>query len=333
MRLPNFEYFEPTSLEEAVSLLSRYKGKAKVLAGGTDLLVRMTQRTAGSSCLINIKRIPDLDYIAGSNGQGISIGAVTMLHALETSTVVRERFPILAQAAGKVASPQVRSMGTIAGNICLETRCWYYNQSSYWRQARPACFKAGGDRCHVVKGGDACHSLFLADTVPALIALGARIKITSLSGDRTIDLEQLYTGLGATPVSLGIDEIIVEVQLPNQPPHTGGVYLKHSQREAINFAIVSVAAVITLDSKKQTCSGARIALGGTSCAPVRAVKAEKVIRGKEIDDRLIEEAAETAVKNAGPIVPIETPVAYRREMFKVFTRRAIRDAVKAARSS
>src|SRR5512136_795607 len=155
MGLLKFDYFEPATVEEACSLLREHRGRAKVMAGGTDLVVRMRQRLVYSCSLINIKKIPHLTQITG-NGEGIRIGALAILGDVETSLPVRRTVPILAQATGCVGSPQIRRMGTIGGNICLQTRCWYYNQSYSWRKVRPPCFKAGGDRCYVVKRGSRC---------------------------------------------------------------------------------------------------------------------------------------------------------------------------------
>jgi len=183
MALPKFDYLEPESIGEVSQLLSQYQGDVNVISGGTDLLVRMNQRGVTPSYLVNLKRIPDLDYITHDRTEGLRIGALTTLHEIETSSIIQEHFPILVLASSRVASPQIRSTATIAGNICLDTRCWYYNQSHRWRQSLSPCYKLGGDQCYVVKKGDHCYSLFSADTVPALIGLGAKIKIMGSAGE------------------------------------------------------------------------------------------------------------------------------------------------------
>ncbi len=332
MLLPKFDYFAPKTMEEACSLLSQYKESAQVVAGGTDLLIRMKQRVANPQHLVNIKSIPDLDYIDYDDKQGLTIGALTTLRRLETSAAIREKFPMLAKAASSAASTQVRSLGTIGGNICLETRCWYYNQSRSWRRSRPPCYKTGGDRCYVVKGGDRCYSLFSADTVPPLIGLGAKIRIVSSGGERAIALEEFYTGTGESATCLQADEIVTEIQVPGQPPHSGAAYLKHSSRGALDFAIASVAAVIGVKPNNGLCTEAKIVLGAISSAPVRALKAEEELRGKEITEDAIHEAAEVATKEAGAIVYIATPVNYRRRMITVLVRRAITEALGRAKS-
>ena len=333
MRLPKFEYLAPETVKEACSLLSQYKGEAKPIAGGTDLLIGMKHRVVTPSYLVSLEHIPNLDYINQDGKEGVRIGVLTTLHALETSPIIQEKFPILAQAANRVASPQIRNRGTIGGNICLDVRCWYYNQSRSWRRSRPPCYKTGGDRCYVVKGGNRCYALFSADTVPALIGLGAKIKVAGSGGERLIALDEFYTGVGETVVILQPDELLTEVQVPNQPPHTGGIYLKHSLREAVDFGIVGVAAMITLDAENRTCIGARIAFSGISSAPIRALKAEGELQGKEIENDLIGKAAEVAVKEATPIVPIGASVSYKRRMVEVFVKRAVKQAWEVAKSA
>ncbi len=327
MPLPKFDYFTPRTLEEACSLLSQHRGQARVIAGGTDLLVRMKQRVARPRYLVDIKSIPNLGYIEADDKRGLRIGAATTLHRLETSRLIRERFPTLAAAAGSVASTQIRHMGTIGGNISLETRCWYYNQSHRWRLSRPPCFKTGGERCYVVKGGDRCYSLFSADTVVPLVALGAKIRTASSGGERVLALEELYTGTGEPATRLQPDEIIAEVQIPSQPPHSGGAYLKHSLRGAIDFALVSAASVITVSPNNGACSEARIVLGAIASAPIRALKAEESLQGREISNDAIQQAAELATKEAGPIVYIAAPVDYKRRLLTVVVKQVIKKAL------
>ena len=333
MSLPKFDYFEPGSIGEVFPLLSQYQGEVKVISGGTDLLVRMSQRGVTPSYLVNLKGIPDLDYITYDQTEGLRIGALTTLHAVETSSSIREHFPILAQASSRVASPQIRNTATISGNICLDTRCWYYNQSHHWRKSLSPCYKLGGDQCYVVKKGDRCYSLFSADTVPALIGLGAKVKIMGSGGERVIALEDFYTGVGETVNVLQPDEVVMEVQVPNPPPHTGGVYLKYSTRDVIDFPILGVASVVTVDPENGACTEVRIVLGAVASAPVRAMKAEDNLRGKEITEDLIGEIAEGAVKEAGPIVYITAPVGYKKKMVKVYVRRAVKQAFELAKSA
>jgi len=331
MRLPKFQYFEPTSVEEGCSLLS-HEQKAKVMAGGTDLLVAMKQRTLSPSSLINIKNIPEIDHINHDADEGLRIGALTRLRTLENSLIIKEKFSILMQAAGSVGSPQIRNIGTIGGNVCLNTRCFYYNQSSFWRKPLRTCYKMGGDFCHVAKGGDRCHALFSADTAPALIALGSKAKISGPARERDVTLESLYTGDGIDPIALKPDEILTEIQVPNPLLHTGGTYLKYSSRGAINFPMVGVAVVITVSPGDEVCHDAKIVLGSVASAPVRAVDAEKVLEGKHVDNNLVENSAKAASSVAHPVTHMGISGRFKRKMVEVFTRRAIKQAWQLAKT-
>lgn len=281
-RLPKFEYFQPRTVQETCSLLSQHKGKARIIAGGTDLLPQLKRREAVAEYLIGLKGIPGLDYIKYDETDGLRFSALATLHAIETSPIIREKFNPLFQAVYSMASTQIRSRGTVGGNLC---------------NAAPS-----------------------ADTAPALISLGARLKLVSPRGERTIPLEEFFTGPGETV--LGEDELLVEIQVPNLPPHSGGVYLKHSIRRAMDLALVGVAAVITLENG--TCKDVKIVLGAVAPTPVRASKAEKVLKGKVLGDGLIEQAAKEAAGEARPISDIRSSLEYRREMVEVLTRRAVK---------
>ncbi len=331
MRVSKFEYFAPKTLQEACALLSQYKESAKVLAGGTDLLVAMKQRTLTPKQVVNLKGIPGLDSIDYNEKEGLRVGALTTLQALETSLLVREKFPILSQAAHKVASVQIRNMATLGGNICLNSRCWYYNQPQWWRGAVQKCFKTGGEVCHVAKGANWCYALFSADTVPALMGLGARVKVTSLREERLLPLGELYTGRGEPVTTLKPDEFITEVQIPPIAPNTRGAYLKHTiPAEGIDFPLVGVAAVITVEDG--VCQDSRIVMSGVVSGPLKATDAEKVLKGKRIEDDLIEQVAEAALKQARPITHMGVSAAYRRRMVQVFVKRAIKQALLQTKS-
>jgi len=281
-----FEYLEPKDLTEACALLSRYKHRAKLIAGGTDLLVSMKQQGVTPEYVINIKVISDLDYVHYDK-DGLRIGALATLSDIESSPLVRERFPVLAEAAHQIAMPAIRNIATIGGNLC---------------NAAPS-----------------------ADMAPPLIGLGAKVKIVGLQGERTVTAEEFFVGPGESALRDG--EILTEIQVPNIPPHTGGVYLKMPARTAIDIALVGVAALITLDSKHASIVNAKIVLGAVAPTPLRARKAEDVIIGKTVDDKLFEAAAQAAAQEAKPISDVRGSADYRREMVKVFTRLAIREAI------
>jgi len=175
LRLPKFQYLKPSTVDEACSLLKKHTGKAKLIAGGTDLLPSMKQRLFTPEQVVDLRQVEGLRGIRNGGGKELSIGSLTTLSAVEESGVIQEKYSALAEAAGLVAAPQIRNMGTLGGNIALDTRCWYFNQSHFWRKPLEVCLQRGGEVCHAVKKSKQCHAYFAADTVPALVALNARI--------------------------------------------------------------------------------------------------------------------------------------------------------------
>lgn len=284
LRLQKFEHLQAKTVGEACSLLSKYKGEARLIAGGTDLLVSMKRREIYPKYLINIKTIPQLDCI-NYDGEGLKIRALATIHDIESSPVIRERFSILADSAYQMGTPNIRNMGTIGGNLC--------------------------------------HAAPSADTAPPLIGLGARVKISGPKGERTIALEKFFVGPGETALQNG--EMLTEIQVPNPPAHTIGVYLKLPARTAIDIAIVGVAVIVRLNSSKII--DAKIALGAVAPTPIRARKAEEIMKGNIIEDGLIERAAQVAAEEAEPISDIRGSADYRREMVRVLTVRAIRRVI------
>lgn len=332
MRLPKLDYVAPGSLGEVLSLLSQHKSDAKLMGGGTDLLVRMMQKVATPHYVVDIKKIPELDYVRLDRKGGLKIGSLVTLHTLEKNKDVARHFPVIAEAAGKVASPQIRNRATIGGNICLDSRCWYFNQSQQWRRSRPPCFKTGGAICHVVKGGRRCYSLFMADTVPPLISMGATARIVSSQAERVLPLEKLYTGVGDHVIDIKPEEMLTEVALPPVPSLTATSYIKLSLRQAVDFPLVSAAATVTLDDRKKTCVDCRIVVGAVSSAPLRALKAEKELQGQAVSPELLEKVGEVALKEAGAIVHIGAPVDYKRNMVKEMVAQAVAQAWQRAKA-
>lgn len=322
MRLSRFEYLEPKDIQEARSVLSEKGKEAMLVAGGTDILVKMKQRVVTPRYLVNLKQIDQMRGIEFDESKGLRIGALVTLEELEESLPVQERFPALYQAAGRVATPQLRNMGTIGGNICIDSMCLYYNQSRQWRKARPPCFKAGGDGCYVAKGGKECAALFQADTPPVLMALGAKVKVVGADKERLVDIEEIYTQKGQKATTLGPDEFIEELQIPTPFENTGGGYLKESTREAIDFPVVGVACQLGRDDGK--CKDVRIALTAVASGPVRAKEAEEVLKGNAVTDDLIEKAAEIARETIRPMPHMGVSVWYKRRLIKVLVKRHLK---------
>ena len=285
-----FDFLEPSSISEICSLLSQYNEDAKVIAGGTDLLVSMKKRITTPKYIIGMKHIPNLNHIDYTDTAGVSIGALATLRDIETSPIIRDRLRILNDTAGKMASPAIRNMATIGGNLC---------------NAAPS-----------------------ADTAPPLIALGAQAKFMRTKGERTIMLESFFTGPGKS--ALFVDEVLVNIYVPNPPSHTASTYLK-LQRTAVDIAVVGVAVVATMDSEHKAISDVKIVLGAVAPTPIRAHKTEEMMRGKDLKEgRWIEKAAQTAAEEAKPITDVRASAEYRREMVKVLLRHAIKQITVSA---
>ena len=237
------------------------------------------------------------------------------------SEVIRRRAPVLAEAAHCVASAQIRQVGTLGGNLCIETRCLYYNQSHTFQFVEP-CLKRGGTRCYVAPEGKKCWAVFCGDTAPALIGLQARVEIVSPTGRRELPLEELYTGDPLRPLSLSHGDVIAQVVLPEAPVQQRGAFVKFSLRGGVEFAGVSVAAVVDLAADGATCDGARIVVGAVAGAPVRARRAEQALVGRELTVSLITDVARQVRADVRPLAHHGYSAVYLRQCLEVQARRA-----------
>jgi CO/xanthine dehydrogenase FAD-binding subunit len=285
-RLPKFDYLRPGTMDEALSLLSQYKGRAKVIAGGTDILPKLKRREIQApEYIVDLKGVPDMDYIKHDEAGRLSLGALVTIHAAEASPVIQERFGVLFQAVESMASTQVRNRGTVAGNLC---------------NAVPS-----------------------ADTAPALLVLEASLKLISQEGERVVKVEDFFTGPSETV--LADDEILQEIQVPDLPLHGRGRYLKLTPRRSMDLAIVGVATVVVAENG--ICNDIRIALGAVAPTPMRARRAEDVVRGQKLGDEVIERAAQVAAQDCRPISDHRASAQYRCDMVEILTKRAIQEAI------
>jgi xanthine dehydrogenase YagS FAD-binding subunit len=296
-------HYDVRTVGEAISLLSRHKGGARIIAGGVDVVSLLKSKVANPEALINIKTIPNLSYIEEAS-EGIRIGTLTTLSEIERSTVIRDNYSLLSRAAHSVAAPQLRNMATIGGNLCQEVQCWYYRRSPLMGISFN-CFRKGGKRCYAITGENAEHAIFNghkcyavcpSDIASALVALGATMKIAGPNGERTLPLDDFYAPLGN---ALKSDELLTEIEIPAQKPGTTQHYRKFSLRKTIDFSIVNVAAAIAIESG--LVSNARIVLGGVAPAPYRVLSAEESLRGKEITESLAETLARAGVSKSFPL--------------------------------
>lgn len=319
MPLPAFQFLEPKSVKEASRLLKK-TGRAKVLSGGTDLVPLMRMKLEQPALLIGLGGISGLSFIRYQKGRGLRIGALTPLAAVCNSPLVKRHCPMLAQAAGKIASPQMRNAATLGGNILLDTKCPYYNQSPLWLESGERCLKAGGERCLAVKGQDSCYAVWSSDAAPPLVALDARVRLVRGETARTLPIEQLYTGAGERPCKIAADEILTEVLVPERSCRLKSVYLRYSQREVIDFPVVSVASARY--GPKQP-AAFRLVAGGVDPAPKRLVRAEALLRGRPIDKATAEKAAAVAAREVGPIKDVFYPSRFKRDVLRALVEEAI----------
>jgi 4-hydroxybenzoyl-CoA reductase subunit beta len=322
MRLPKFEYLEPNSIDEVLKVLSETKGDATILAGGTDILPSMKRKSVKPKYVVGLKKLSDTRYIKYKKGDGLTIGGITTLREIIESEVIKDRYPIIIDACSRVASNQIRNVGTIGGNICLDNKCMYYNQDHIWWKSREDCFKRGGKQCYVVKRGKSCWALSMADTVPALIALDARIKLINSSGEREIKLEDFYTGEGRSVNNIKEDEILIEIIIPEG--NGISLFKKLAVRGAIDFAIVNTGVKMSMSDGR--CKDIRIVVNAVSPSPERLRNTEEFLKDKKLDDVTIEEASDKATKEIKYVTDMFGNSSwYRRRMIKVLISRSIKE--------
>jgi 4-hydroxybenzoyl-CoA reductase subunit beta len=321
LSLSEFKLLRPRTLDEALSHLAKHGGNTRLLAGGTDIIPSMRQKLFEPQYLLDIRHIAELKGIRTQPNRDVEIGALTTLSAIEKSSLLRSQYPVLTEAAATIASPVLRNMGTIGGNICLDTRCLWYNQSLQWRKACGFCIKKDGDLCHVAPGGSKCWAAFSGDTPPALLCLNAEIEIAGPSGTRRIALRDFYTGLGDTYRKLQPDEVLTRIFLPASSANYKGVYRKLRIRGSIDYPLAGVA--VTMKRSNGHISDARVALTAVNPAPVLVKGASQALEGKSMDESLAELVGDLAARTAKPLTTSALTPEYRREMIRVFTKRAV----------
>ena len=322
MRLPYFRFASPRSVAEAADLLAAAPaGQAMLVAGGTDLLPNMKRRQQTPQTLIGLRRVAELRQT--TNGNGLCIGAGVTLAELVRDDRVRDRFGALWQAAAHVATPQLRNMGTIGGNLCLDTRCNYYDQNYEWRKAIDFCMKKDGAVCWVATSSPRCLAVSSTDTAPALIALGAEVTLVSARGARTIPIADLFRNDGIHYLTRRPDEILTRVQLPRLDGWRS-VYWKLRRRGAFDFPVLSVAAAVKLAGDGAV-ESARLVLGAVASRPVEAPQAAAALIGHPLGDASIARAAELAAQPARPMDNTDFTLVWRKRMTRAFVGYALRE--------
>jgi len=319
--LPSFQLLRPKTAAEAARMLSAHGGEIKVIAGGTDLLPSMKQKLFTPPYLLDLRGVAELQGIHEERDGSVSIGALTALAAVEHSALIRQEYRVLYEATKTVASPVLRNMGTLGGNVCLDTRCLWYNQSLLWRTSCGFCLKKDGDLCHVAPSSKTCWAAFSGDTPPALLCLGAEVEIAGADGTRRVSLSEFYVNDGILRLHLGPNELVTRISLPVSSRGWRGSYQKLRVRGSIDYPLAGVA--VTLKMREGRVDDARMAITAVNPAPHLIKDFDACVLGAEISLEVAERAGELASRTAKPLTTSALTPEYRREMVKVFAKRAM----------
>jgi 4-hydroxybenzoyl-CoA reductase subunit beta len=329
MRLPKFTYRVPRTVAEAVKVFADAGPEAQFVAGGTDLYPNMKRRQQTPKTVISVMGLSELNQVSGAGAQGLAIGASVTLTEIVENEVIRRDYPVIASAARTISTPILRNMGTIGGNLLLDTRCNYYDQNYEWRKAINFCLKKDGDICWVAPGSPKCWAVQSSDLVPVMVAIGARFRLVSTAGERMIDAAEFYKDDGIDYINKRPDELLVDIHLP---PTNGwrASYQKLRRRGAFDFPVLGVAAYVRYDHNSEAPNGATIAdakivLGGIAPAPVQVNESAIVLIGKTLGDDQIEAAAEAAYVKARPLDNTDFVYQWRKQMARQYTIRALND--------
>ena len=321
IRLPPFTYLAPRTVGDAAKLMAEHGPDAMLVAGGTDLYPNMKRRQFEPTVLVGLSGIRELSGIRGSAREGVTLGAGTILSAVAEHPQIARHYGALATAAGLVSSPQLRNMATLGGNVCVDTRCNYYNQSYEWRKAIGFCMKKDGDICLVAPGSPRCWAVSSSDTAPVLWSLGARVRLVGPSGERTIPIDELYRDDGIEYLGKRREEVLTDIVLP---PADGrkSAYLKLRRRGSFDFPVLGVAVAARLADG--VVEDARIVLGAVASRPRPAAEAAAALVGERLAPELIERVAGLAAGPSKPLDNTDFTHPYRKKMTRVFVARALR---------
>jgi len=319
LRLPPFTYHVPRSIDDAVNLYAQYGADAMFVAGGTDLYPNMKRRQFEPKVLIGLNALTELRGITNDNG--ITIRAGTSLAQISAHPILQSQYAALAIAAQLVSTPQLRAMGTLGGNLCLDTRCNYYDQEFWWRKALGFCMKKDGEICMVAPGSPRCWAVSSTDCAPVVIALDGRVRLVSPRGERVIAATDLYRDDGIEYLGKARDELLTEIILP---PADGvkSVYLKLRRRDSFDFPILGVAAALRFASNGEI-ETARLVLGGVGSRPLECIESARLMIGQKLSRDVIDAAAEAAWKPARPLDNTDSTHGYRKKMARVYVTRAL----------
>jgi 4-hydroxybenzoyl-CoA reductase subunit beta len=324
LRLHSYDFHRPAALAAAVELLAAHPDDSMLIAGGTDVMPNMKHRLFTPNHLIGLKGLPELRGIATTHDELI-IGAGETLSDIARHPLVQKYATALAQATGSVAGPQLRNMGTIGGNLCLDTRCTYYNQTYFWRDALGFCLKKDGTVCHVTKVGKKCVAAHSADTPPVLMTLNAVVDLVSPSGTRTVPVQDFYVADGIWNTVRRRDEILARVRLPLPAASVVTSFTKVRQRNSIDFPLLNIA--LAADLAGDAIRDLRIVVSALGARPRAVTGLDKVAIGQTLTAETIAATAERAFQQCHPLENIIVDADWRREMVRVYVKRALRDLI------
>ena len=320
MRLPSFQFQTPTTLDKAVQMLAEAGPAAKVVAGGTDLYPNMKRYQIAPPTVIGLQDIRELESVKQTDDGGLVIGAGVTLTHLQQHPLIQKNYPALAEAILTISTPLLRNMGTLGGNLCLDTRCHFLNQTLFWRQAVGSCMKAEGEICRVALSSPRCWAITSADLPPLLIALDAQIRLVGTRGERILPLAGLYRDDGIDYLAKSADEILTEVILP---PLNGtqATYLKLRRRDTFDFPALGVAAALHVNPAG-TCESARIVLGAITSQPLDVEEAQ-ILVGEKLTSDVIQSVAKAIMREAKPLHLADYTHAYRKQMVGLYVQRVL----------
>jgi 4-hydroxybenzoyl-CoA reductase subunit beta len=323
MRLPKFKYRVPKKVSDAVKMIADAGADAMFVAGGTDLYPNMKRRQQTPRTVISVTRLRELHEVRGDAKEGLVIGASVSLTDVIDHPVIKREYAVVADAARTISTPLLRNMGTIGGNLLLDTRCNYYDQNYEWRRGINFCMKKDGDVCWVAPSSPKCWAVNSSDLAPVMVALGARLRLVSTGGERMVEAADLYNNDGINYLTKRQDELLTEIHLP---PRNGvrAVYKKLRRRGSFDFPVLGVAAVLDL-AEDRTVKNARLVLGGVAPAPVEVKEAEAALIGRQLDQERIEAAAEACYLKARPLDNTDFMMNWRKQMARPYVIRALED--------
>lgn len=324
LRLHPFEYHRPSSVEEALGLLAEHEDDAMPIAGGTDLVPNMKHKLFTPGHLVALKGIDEMAGIEETGEGGLRIGACETLDDVASSPTVRRRYPALARACSEISGPQLRRAGTLGGNLCLDTRCTYYNQSYFWRKSLGFCLKKDGEECHVIRGGTRCVAAHSADTPPVLMVLDGVAEIAGPEGRREVPVSDFFTSDGIWNRRMEPGELVVSVRLPPKPEGTRTAFRKLRQRDAIDFPILNLATAAEL-ADDGTVRDLRMVVSALGSYPRQIGKLEEAAVGRPLTPEVIEAAAAEAERQCHPLENIIVDPEWRGAMVPVLAERALRE--------